>query len=81
MMVKAYSMHSRVGRGEPFELRYLYPWIFGEYTRIGFAVIGAWLILVLVRGWRPERSWLDRAGRVGLVLDRSHALLPGLTLD
>jgi hypothetical protein len=63
MAVKTYSMHSWGGRGEVFELRYIYPWIFGQYTRIGFAVIGSWLTLVLVRGWRPEPSWLDRARR------------------
>jgi hypothetical protein len=29
-----------------------------------FAVIGAWLALALGRRFRPERSWVDRAGRV-----------------
>jgi hypothetical protein len=27
------------------------------------AVIGSWLALGLSRRWRPERSWIDRAGR------------------
>jgi hypothetical protein len=32
------------------------------------AVALAWLALVLTRAWRPERSWIDRAGRImGLV--------------
>lgn len=28
------------------------------------AVIGAWLALAMSGRWRPERSWIDRAGRV-----------------
>jgi hypothetical protein len=28
------------------------------------AVAGAWLALALSGRWRPERDWLDRAGRV-----------------
>lgn len=31
--------------------------------RIWPAVIAAWVALILVGRWRPERSWIDRAGR------------------
>jgi len=31
---------------------------------IGFAVLGSWLFLVFGRSWRPERSWIDLAGRL-----------------
>jgi hypothetical protein len=30
----------------------------------GEAVVGSWLALALSRRWRPEPSWVDRAGRV-----------------
>jgi len=30
----------------------------------GFAVLGAWLGLLLGGRWRPESTWVDRAGRV-----------------
>lgn len=32
-----------------------------EWT--GTAVLGAWIALILARRWRPEPSWIDRAGR------------------
>src|SRR5262245_54032501 len=32
--------------------------------RVGFAVSGAWLTLWLSGRWRPERTWIDRLGRV-----------------
>lgn len=28
------------------------------------AVLGAWFALVVSRRWRPERSWIDRLGRI-----------------
>ena len=31
--------------------------------QVGFAVAGAWLSLLLAGRWRPERTWIDRAGR------------------
>jgi hypothetical protein len=31
---------------------------------VGFAVIGSWVGLVLVRGWTPIPCWIDRLGRV-----------------
>jgi len=61
MSVKVYAMGDW---GGSFELRYIYPWLVNGYVRIGFAVLGAWLALLLTRGWRPEPSWVDRAGRV-----------------
>ena len=30
----------------------------------GSAVVGAWTTLLLSSCWRPENSWIDRAGRV-----------------
>jgi hypothetical protein len=31
---------------------------------VGWAVVVSWLTLVLIGRWRPERSWIDRWGRV-----------------
>jgi hypothetical protein len=62
--IKVYSMQRSMSPHDPFSLNYLYPWIAGEYLRVGFAVIGAWLMLVMVGSWRPEPSWIDRAGRL-----------------
>jgi hypothetical protein len=33
-------------------------------VHVGFAVIGSWTGLVLVRGWTPIPCWIDRLGRV-----------------
>jgi hypothetical protein len=34
----------------------------------GFTVAAIWLLLALSGRWRPERSWIDRLGRLlGLV--------------
>ncbi len=35
-----------------------------DLTIIGYAVMGAWLILALVRTWAAEPSLIDRAGRL-----------------
>jgi hypothetical protein len=44
----------------------------------GYAVSAAWLVLIVGRRWRPEASWIDRAGRaLGLIFV---ALVPLLTL-
>lgn len=37
--------------------------IFG-LVMCGLAVVVAWTTLILSRGWRCERSWIDRLGRV-----------------
>lgn len=31
---------------------------------IGSLILSAWLVLAVSGGWRPERSWIDRAGRL-----------------
>ena len=31
--------------------------------RVGFAVAGAWLALLLVGRWKAEPTWIDRLGR------------------
>jgi hypothetical protein len=31
-------------------------------TSVGFAIAAAWIAMALARRWRPERSWIDRAG-------------------
>jgi hypothetical protein len=31
---------------------------------VATAVAGAWFVLLLAGWWRPEPSWIDRAGRV-----------------
>lgn len=33
-------------------------------VQVGFAVIGSWTGLVLIRGWTPIPCWIDRLGRV-----------------
>jgi hypothetical protein len=33
-------------------------------SRVGIAVAAAWLTLALNGRWCPERSWIDRSGRV-----------------
>lgn len=35
----------------------------GMSTHVGLAVAGAWLALLLTKQWRPEATWIDRAGR------------------
>ena len=65
MTIKTYSQFSNIViRGNSFRLYYLYPVVAGDQARIGFAVIGAWVMLLLTRAWRAEPTWLDRAGRV-----------------
>jgi hypothetical protein len=32
--------------------------------QVSFAVIGAWFAVAVSGRWRPERSWIDRAGRI-----------------
>lgn len=45
---------------------------------IGSAVAASWVAMALARRWRPEPSWIDRAGRalgwlwIGLILLRFH---------
>jgi hypothetical protein len=34
-----------------------------ERAECGVAVSAAWLTLILGRRWRPQRDWIDRAGR------------------
>jgi hypothetical protein len=50
------------GRGRGGKIMQLWSaWVltvFGD--RIGFAVAGAWLYLLLFGLWRPERTWIDR---------------------
>jgi hypothetical protein len=56
------SVHERayVGYpGFPFGGRVLT--VLGD--RIGFAVAGVWLALLLVGRWKAEPSWIDRLGR------------------
>jgi hypothetical protein len=78
--VKSYAMFAIGGLDGSFEARYVYASLVGDYVRIGFAVLGAWLALLMARGWRPEPSWLDRAGRVlgwaWLSMALFHVLLP-----
>ena len=63
----------------PFALRHLFevangsPWsqpidvekllLFGPPV-CGSTVLGSWTSLLLRAGWRPEPSWVDRAGRL-----------------
>jgi hypothetical protein len=37
---------------------------FVYHIDVGFAVLGGWAVLVLSGRWRPEPSWIDRAGRI-----------------
>jgi hypothetical protein len=65
MTMKTYAMYSTpaIGGGS-FRVQHLYGSIVDEQVRIGFAVTGAWLMLLLTRNWRSEPTWLDRTGRV-----------------
>jgi hypothetical protein len=79
MSIKAYAMFS--GTGNPFQFRYIYPHIVSGWSvRVGFAVLGAWVAVLLTRRWRPRHSWLDRAGRAlgwaWIAIDLLHLLLP-----
>jgi hypothetical protein len=47
------------GVPHPFSGRLLI--VYGD--EVGFAVVGAWLMFLLAGRWRPERTWMDRAGR------------------
>jgi hypothetical protein len=52
------------GRGRGGTLHYPGGMAFVVYgDRIGFAVAGAWLVLVLSGRWRSESTWIDRVGR------------------
>jgi hypothetical protein len=54
----------------------LVPWS----DRVGFAVAGAWLTLWASGRWHPERSWIDRLGRVlGWAWIATAAVVWGLT--
>ena len=46
------------GIGDPF-----FNMLNGMPRHAGRVVAGSWLALILAGTWRPERSWLDRAGR------------------
>lgn len=43
------------------------PWSFARYIwpigEAGTSIAAAWTTLLLTGHWRPERSWIDRAGR------------------
>jgi hypothetical protein len=36
----------------------------GYAQQVSFAVVGAWIALALSGRWRPEKSWIDRSGRL-----------------
>lgn len=78
--VKYYAMLAKSGLVDSFEVSVVYSGLVGDYIRIGFAVLGAWLALLMTRGWRPEPSWLDRGGRMlgwgWLSIALFHVLLP-----
>jgi hypothetical protein len=66
----------------------MHPYFMGEQDAglVVFSVVGAWLTLVLTGRWRPERNWIDRAGRflgfawiAGYVITRSWAVLTRLS--
>jgi hypothetical protein len=79
LSLKTYAMLSGPNYG-PFLIRYIYPQVGGRGARVGFAVLGAWAALLMTRGWRPQPSWLDRAGRaLGLAwiaMALLHLILP-----
>jgi hypothetical protein len=61
MSIKTYSMMSHL---DSFRVEDLCYQITDEQVRPGFAVVGAWFMLLVSAAWRPEASWLDRAGRL-----------------
>ena len=37
--------------------------VFVASAQIGsYTILGGWLVLILSGRWRPDRSWIDRAG-------------------
>lgn len=60
-LIWAATIHHRPGfqRAEGFEQS----WTIAQHWT-PWVVLGSWLALALARRWRPERSWIDRAGRV-----------------
>ncbi len=46
-------------RAMPFQFTFM------EYAGpVSFAILGGWLLIALIGRWRPEPSWIDRAGRL-----------------
>jgi hypothetical protein len=68
-VVKFYQRVNRIpaggGHGVGGGLSYLEPerWLTVYGDRVGFAIAGAWLALLLTGCWRPEPTWVDRLGR------------------
>jgi hypothetical protein len=54
-----YSLGSRASMGDPLGTTLI--WM---PRHAGLVVGGAWLALILARAWRPEPTWIDRAGRI-----------------
>jgi hypothetical protein len=49
----------------PGGLAFAHRWFWRAYVEKScVAVVGAWMTLALSGRWRPERCWIDRAGRV-----------------
>ena len=47
---------------------------------IGSLIISAWLVLAVSGGWRPEASWIDRAGRLLAIAWIVRYLIPTFSL-
>ncbi len=52
------SLGNRSPMGDPLGTA-----LIGMSRHAGLVVAGAWLALILAGAWRPEPSWIDRAGR------------------
>ena len=50
--------------GEPGPLIFGADHFLGTMAMIGLSVGSGWMLLLISGRWRPERSWIDRAGRV-----------------
>jgi hypothetical protein len=50
--------------GNPGYLAFDNDHFLGTMAMIGLAVAATWMLMILSGRWKPERSWVDRAGRL-----------------
>ena len=55
MAVKNAAMMAYTAPEEPLGRSFVH-WMLSDFVRIGHAVVGGWIALILIHGWRRERS-------------------------